>query len=215
MSMSRVVALLLAAIALAVAVMVGRWSARPAEPVAAPMPAPAVAAPNPSPARPVTASAPPADTGWSTAPWDRAAASSAGTGTANAAPAAPTGDTERMRALERIAQRLEAQRRSSRPDPVEIDKALAELERVNGGSQMAGIDLSAIRANLRAVARIQEISREMEQLRAASGELKDADRARLMEKSKELQAVMAEMRSGAAVSAPTASRGAAARGTTP
>lgn len=212
MSMSKVVGLLLATVALVMAVMVGRWSARPAEPAAPPAQAP-VAAPSPGAARPAAASGPGAEASWSTSPWDQPATPLAGADTVT--PAVPKADAERARALERIAERLEAQRRSGRPDPVEIDKALAEMERVNGGSRIAGLDLSALRANLRVVARMQELSREMEQLKPTAGELKDADRVRLMEKSKEIRALAAEMRSGAAMPAPSTTSGAVSRGTPP
>lgn len=134
------------------------------------------------------------------APWERPAGIDAGPATARAAGAASASTDkeaaardERMRALEKVSARLQALRASNRADPAEVDKALGDLERIQGSSVVGGVDLSVVRASLRAATRMQELQKEIEQLRPATGEPTEANKAKLAEKYKEMQAVIAQM----------------------
>lgn len=134
------------------------------------------------------------------APWERPAGTDAGPATARAAGAASASTDkeaaardERMRALEKVSARLQALRASNRADPAEVDKALGDLERIQGSSVVGGVDLSVVRASLRAATRMQELQKEIEQLRPATGEPTEANKAKLAEKYKEMQAVIAQM----------------------
>ncbi|WP_155947061.1 hypothetical protein [Pseudacidovorax intermedius] len=109
-----------------------------------------------------------------------------------------------MRRLEQISAKLQTMRANNKPDPVEVEKAIAELESVYGSSVVGGIDLKAVRSNLRGVSRMQELQKEIEQLRAAPAETKEAkeaNKAKLAEKYKEIQSVVGRMQT------PTASTG--------
>lgn len=134
------------------------------------------------------------------APWERPAGTDAGPATARAAGTASASTDkeaaardERMRALEKVSARLQALRASNRADPAEVDKALGDLERIQGSSVVGGVDLSVVRASLRAATRMQELQKEIEQLRPATGEPTEANKAKLAEKYKEMQAVIAQM----------------------
>lgn len=162
-----------------------------ASPAVAPA-APAAVAPAPAAVAPATPPVP--------APWERPAGTDAGPATARAAGAATASTDkeaaardERMRALEKVSARLQALRASNRADPAEVDKALGDLERIQGSSVVGGVDLSVVRASLRAATRMQELQKEIEQLRPGTGELTEANKAKLAEKYKEMQAVIAQM----------------------
>lgn len=67
--------------------------------------------------------------------------------------------------LEDIQAELNALKAGGRtPQPGELDGVFEKLERYNGGSTMAGVDLRAVRKNLQAAARIQTLTEQMRPL---------------------------------------------------
>ncbi|RDI21880.1 hypothetical protein DFR41_1084 [Pseudacidovorax intermedius] len=170
---------------------------------------PAAVEPAPRPASAADPVKSPAEGRTLAAPWERSDAAgatknAASQGPGNVPPAASAADSERMRRLEQISAKLQTMRANNKPDPVEVEKAIAELESVYGSSVVGGIDLKAVRSNLRGVSRMQELQKEIEQLRAAPAETKEAkeaNKAKLAEKYKEIQSVVGRMQT------PTASTG--------
>ncbi|WP_295380864.1 hypothetical protein [uncultured Pseudacidovorax sp.] len=164
-------------------------------------PAAAVSAPSPAtpaaPAAPAAAARAPAP--WEQAPVTDGAAGRAALGAQAADPDAAA-RAERLRALEQVSAKLQSMRSSGRMDAAEVDKAIADLERISGSSTIGGIDLGVLRANLRAATRMQQLQKEIEQLAPTPtnpGEVKEADKARLAEKYKEMQGLIAQLQAGA------------------
>lgn len=164
---------------------------------------PAAAVSAPSSAAPAAPAAP-AAAARVPAPWEQAAVANGAAGQAAIGARAADPDAaaraERLRALEQVSAKLQSMRSSGRMDAAEVDKAIADLERISGSSTIGGIDLGVLRANLRAATRMQQLQKEIEQLAPTPinpGEVKEADKARLAEKYKEMQALIAQLQAGA------------------
>lgn len=92
-----------------------------------------------------------------------------GAGAVATSPAAP-GSTSptplgQKPGIAEIQQRLAAlSAKGANTDPLEVDKVLADLQRVQGGNDLNGIDLSAMRENLQRAAEMQRLAKEMEKI---------------------------------------------------
>lgn len=88
---------------------------------------------------------------------------------AASAPALPIAvDPARANApsIAQIQSRLQAIAGSKKPDIAELDKVLAELEKNQGSSVIAGVDIGALRDNLARADRMQRIALEVQALSA-------------------------------------------------
>lgn len=71
--------------------------------------------------------------------------------------------------LDDIQKRLQAMLAQPQPDVREVDAVLADLQRNQGSTVVAGVDLQAVRDNLARSERIRQISVEMQALAAKPG----------------------------------------------
>lgn len=83
----------------------------------------------------------------------------------NSAPAGAAATAAAKPGMEQIQKRLSALTANGRtPTPHEVDEVLAELQRVQGGNNVGGVDLGALRENLARAEEIQRLAKEMEKL---------------------------------------------------
>lgn len=112
----------------------------------------------------------------------------------------------RQAAIDDITRRLDAQRVNPHPDIAEIDKALADLERITGYEVIGGMSIRAMRRSLLVAAQIQKLQVDINRVVAKGKDMDDNDRRYLEAKSTELQAAVQQLNPGAssqvAASAP-------------
>ncbi len=111
--------------------------------------------------------APPMTTGSLSSPFSATGAGAVAT--SPALPAAPGSNSPtplgQKPGIAEIQQRLAAlSAQGANTDPLEVDKVLADLQRVQGGNDLNGLDLSAMRENLQRAAEMQRLAREMEKI---------------------------------------------------
>ncbi|MDR2112280.1 MAG: hypothetical protein LBQ62_04140 [Candidatus Accumulibacter sp.] len=80
----------------------------------------------------------------------------------NVAPVARP-DAQRVERMRRLQQRLrELTANGRKPTPMELDPILQELTEIQGSTRIAGMDIQALRDNLKVADRIQKLAQELE-----------------------------------------------------
>ena len=121
---------------------------------------------------------------WSAAPhWQAPAAAGPSASTAPAGRSQPAAAADGGVRMTDIQKRLQSLAASGQPDVRELDAVLADLQRQQGKSVVAGVDLQALRDNLARSQHIQELARQMQTMAANPSP----------ETTPKLQALMAEI----------------------
>ncbi len=98
---------------------------------------------------------------------------------------------DKIRALQSIQQRLLAlQKTPGAMSPAAVDTLLGELVEVHGSPVVQGIDMDALRSNLRIAGAIQEAAEQLKRLSEQPGEVDKAKAQALMARIQTLQSQM-------------------------